>query len=250
MALLKDEVFVCLDTETTGLDPHKDRIVEVAVCTFNFQGIIESFASLIDPECPISETSLEIHRITPEMLQGKPKIEEVLPQILKIINRKIIVGHGIGFDLALLINAAKRHSLPHGLSLLTLIDTLRLARYYGNSPNNSLENLGKHFNVPVDETHRAMSDVMTNIEVFKHLAKGFRTTEELLKLLSRPIRMKVMPLGKYKGRLFSEIPQQYLEHAASLDFDQDLLYSIRVELKNRKKGNGFTQSANPFLTLE
>ena len=61
--------------------------------------------------------------------------------------------------------------------------------------------------------------------------------------------MKTMPLGKHKGRRFDEVPVEYLLWAEKKDFDQDLLYSIRLELRNRKKGGGFEQSANPFAGL-
>ena len=94
-----------------------------------------------------------------------------------------------------------------------------------------------------------MKDVMMNIAVFKHLAGRYKTVEKILDILARPIKMKYMPLGKYKGRLFSEIPLQYLQWATHIDFDQDLLYSIRLEIKKRKRGEGFSQITNPFSAL-
>ena len=48
------------------------------------------------------------------------------------------------------------------------IDTLRMARLYGESPINSLERLRQHFNIAAEGAHRAMSDVIVNIEVFKY----------------------------------------------------------------------------------
>jgi DNA polymerase-3 subunit epsilon len=124
-----------------------------------------------------------------------------------------------------------------------------MARLYGASPVNSLEHLRKHFNIPQEGAHRAMNDVIVNREVFKHLAKGYKTTEKLFDVLSRPILMTTMPFGKHKGRSFKEIPLQYLSWMSNKDFDQDLLYSIRTELKRRKKGNHFSQSGNPFINL-
>ena len=94
-----------------------------------------------------------------------------------------------------------------------------------------------------------MSDVIINIEVFKQLAKSYRSTEELIQILQKPIRLKTMPLGKHKGRRFEEIPIEYLIWAEKKDFDQDLLYSIRTELRNRKRGGRFEQSSNPFTNL-
>jgi DNA polymerase-3 subunit epsilon len=124
-----------------------------------------------------------------------------------------------------------------------------MARLYGESPVNSLERLRQHFNIAPEGAHRAMSDVIVNIEVFKYLAKSYKTTEQLLKTLEHPIKLKTMPLGKHKGRRFDEIPVEYLLWAERKDFDQDLLYSIRSELRSRKKGGGFEQSSNPFASL-
>lgn len=241
--------FVCLDCETTGLDPVGDHIIEVAAATFRFDGQVESFETLVDPGCLITESSIAIHHITDEMVKGKPKIQEILPNLLSFIGKHIIVGHGVGLDIAFLCEAAKKHVIPCSLQNNPILDTLRMARLYGESPTNSLERLREHFNIASEGAHRAMNDVVVNIEVFKFLASSYKTTEQLFERLKRPIPLKAMPLGKHKGRPFSEIPSEYLQWAANKDFDQDLLFSIRSELKRRKKGNLFGQAANPFADL-
>ena len=177
------------------------------------------------------------------------QIKEVLPQILKLIEGHPIVGHGIGFDIALIAAEAKRNQVPTKIKQAPLIDTLRLARLYGESPVNSLDMLRQHFNIEPQGVHRAMSDVLVNIEVFKHLCHRFKSTQEIFKALEKPIKLRTMPLGKHKGRKFDEIPIEYLLWAEKKDFDQDLLYSIRSEIKQRKKGGGFEQSSNPFAQL-
>lgn len=250
MTLLDKEIFVCLDCETTGLDPKSDQIIEVALVKFTFSKTMESYETLIDPQCAISEISMAIHHITDAMVQGKPKIQEILPRLFQIIDQHIVVGHGIKLDLNFLIAAAKRHHIPCPLDSTTSIDTLRLARLYGESPTNSLEKLRQHFNIESEGAHRAMSDVTVNINVFKHLSTSFKTIEQLLERLKKPILLKTMPLGKYKGRPFIEIPIEYLLWAVKADFDQDLVFSIRTELQKRKKGDRFGQATNPFSQLE
>ena len=246
---LADEIFVCIDCESTGLDTVHDRMIEVAVARFTMKEIIDSFETLIDPECEIPETSQEIHNISKEMVAGKPKVREILPKLLTFINGHIIVGHGINFDISLIAEEAKRAQIPTTIMNQTYIDTLRLARLYGESPVNSLERLRQHFNIQSEGAHRAMSDVTVNIEVFKYLTKKYKTTEEVLQILQKPIKLKVMPLGKHKGRKFDEIPLEYLLWAEKKDFDQDLLFSLRSEIRNRRRGGGFEQSANPFAKL-
>lgn len=249
MGLIHQDIFVCLDCESTGLDPQNDRMIEIAVARFTFDQILQTFESLINPECEIPQVSQEIHKISSEMLQGKPKVAEVLPEVLKMIDGHIIMGHGIGFDIALIAAEAKRSQIPTNIEKQRFIDTLRMARLYGESPINSLERLRQHFNIEPEGAHRAMSDVIVNIGVFKYLAKSYQTTEQLFKTLEKPIKLKTMPLGKHKGRKFDEIPVEYLLWAERKDFDQDLLFSIRSELRNRKRGGGFEQSSNPFSDL-
>ena len=216
---------------------------------FDAHQVYAQMETLINPECEIPETSIAIHHITPDMVKDKPTIAQVLPDILQLIGNHIIVGHGVKFDIDILAVAAERHGIPCKIRQNLYLDTLRMARLYGESPINSLEHLRKHFNIPLEGAHRAMSDVIVNREVFMCLAKRFKTTEQLFDALSRPILMTTMPLGKHKGRSLKEVPLQYLQWIVHKDFDQDLLYSVRTELKRRKKGNLFNQAGNPFLNL-
>lgn len=249
MSILEKTTFICMDCETTGLDAQADRVIEVAVAKFTFETIVDQFDSLINPECLIPETSIQIHHITQEMVANKPSIVQVIPQIFDLIGSHPIVGHGILFDIDIIAIAAERAGIPCSIRQNSYLDTLRLARLYGESPINSLEQLRRHFNIQFEGAHRAMNDVLVNIEVFKHLSSRYRTTESLFAALSKPIMLKAMPLGKHKGRLLKEIPLDYLKWAAHKDFDQDLLFSIRSELKRRKQGNLFLQSTNPFAEL-
>lgn len=249
MKNINKETFICLDLELTGLDAEKDRIIEIAIAKFTFDGIIDSFETLVDPEMIIPDTSIKIHHITQDMVSGKPKIQKLMPKILEMIGNYPIIGHGILFDLKIIMNEAKRFLLPCPLDKNITVDTLRLARLYGDSPSNALKTLGIHFNVPQDAAHRAMSDVLVNIEVFKHLAKRYGSLEKVLQILSKPVLMKMMPLGPHKGRLLKDIPLQYLLWAVRKDFDQDLMFSIKKEISDRGKGKRFEQNSNPFQSL-
>jgi DNA polymerase-3 subunit epsilon len=249
MGLVNKDIFVCLDCETTGLEIDKDQIIEVAMVRFHFDQTLESFETLIDPQMIIPEVSIAIHHITDIMVKGKPKIQEILPKVFEFVGKSIIVGHGITNDIAFLCAAAKQYHIPCKLASHPYLDTLRLARLYGESPINSLEKLRQHFNIAEEGAHRAMNDVIVNIEVFKYLARRYKTTEQIVNRLKSPIQLKTMPLGKHKGRIFSEIPVEYLRWAVNQNFDQDLLFSLKTELKKRNKGSHFGQAANPFAHL-
>ena len=249
MGLIEKDEFVCFDIEATGLDTKRDRIIEIAAVRFTFNQILESKENLINPGISIPEKTIAIHHITDDMVKDKPPIEAVLNGYLHLMNQHILIGHGITFDIAILDQAALQHGITSHLTKLPYLDTLRMARLYGESPTNSLDTLRAHFNIQSCGMHRAMSDVLINIEVFKRLSVQFKTTEALLKRLEKPILLKTMPLGKYKGRFFQAIPLTYLQWAVRQDFDQDLLYSLKTELKKRKQGNLFSQASNPFSSL-
>lgn len=249
MGKLNKDTFICIDCESTGLDTDNDRIIEIAAVKFTFDGVIASMETLVNPEKPIPEDSTKIHHITNDMVKGKPTIKEVLKDYLDFAKDIPIVGHGIGFDINIITSEAERAGIYSELKKQPSIDTLRLARLYGESAINSLEALRSHFNIPAQGAHRAMNDVMVNIEVFKFLTNNFATTEKMLHRLKKPIALKTMPLGKHKGRIYQDIPIEYLRWAAAQNFDQDLLFSLRSEINRRKKSTGFRESSNPFSSL-
>lgn len=249
MGKIEEDIFVCIDCEATGLEADKDRIVEVAIIKFRGKEVLEAAEWLVNPECEIPATSIAIHNITQDMVKDAPKEHEIIGEILRIAGNHVLIGHGIAFDIALVVNAAKRSGIHCTLQNNRSIDTLRMARIYGESKTNSLENLRLHFNVMAEGAHRAMSDVIVNTEVFRQLARAYRTTEDIMRRLEKPILMKTMPLGKYKGRLMKEVPQEFLYWMANKNFDMDLIFSVRTEIQRRKKGNLFTQSSNPFAGL-
>ena len=177
MLLLKNAAFICLDCEFTGLDPDKDRIIEMAAVRFTVSENLAQFDALVNPDCQISEDSFAIHHISQEMVMEKPKIEELLSSFFAFVGRDMIIGHGIAYDLNMLERAAIRAGIHYPIKNNLCIDTLRLARLYGDSPNNSLESLAHHFNVPNPGSHRALNDVVMNIEVYKHLVRKYKTVE-------------------------------------------------------------------------
>lgn len=246
MSLMSNTTFACIDCESTGLDCDRDRIIEVAVVLFRGSTILEQFESLVDPGMPIPKDSQQIHHISDKMCAGKPKIESLLPEIHKLVGAHPIVGHGVGFDIDLLHRAALRRHISTRLKSNLVIDTLRLARLYGELPSNSLESLRHHFNIPTDGAHRAMGDVQVNVRVFLQLTRSFETFEALTKRLEKPIEIKVMPLGKHKGRSFRDIPLEYLQWALAKRFDGDLRHTIQKEMRRRKQTRTFSQATNPF----
>src|SRR6476469_4351191 len=141
--VLTNTPLICLDCEFTGLDPEHDRIVELAAARFFGNEILDTIELLVNPGCEISPASYAIHHISEEMIHKKPPIEEILPQFFQFVGTHPIIGHAIGCDLNMLEKAAERSGIPYPLKNTPCIDTLRLARLYGDSPNNSLKSLAQ-----------------------------------------------------------------------------------------------------------
>ena len=128
MGNLKKDTFICLDVEATGLSTETDEIIELAIVKFTFDEIIDTFEALIDPKMPIPQEAIDVHHINNDMLVGKPPIEDILPEAFELIKNHIIVGHNIGYDLAMLMQAAKKRRIPCPIDVDRSIDTLRLAK--------------------------------------------------------------------------------------------------------------------------
>jgi DNA polymerase-3 subunit epsilon len=91
-------VFTAFDIETTGLDTQKDRIVELGAIKFDRRGPISRFNVLIDPGIPMPGEAGRVNNITDEMLAGKPSLETVFPDFLRLVKNTVIIAHNAPFD--------------------------------------------------------------------------------------------------------------------------------------------------------
>lgn len=104
----KKEIEIVLDTETTGLDYTRERIIEFAAVRLENGKIKDEFQTLINPHQHIRKSSMAVHGITEEMVQDAPTEEEALPKILEFIGDYPIVAHNVIFDYSFLNEAKKR----------------------------------------------------------------------------------------------------------------------------------------------
>jgi len=156
--------YIIFDFETTGLSPENDRIIEIGALKIIDDEIVDSFNELIDPKRPIPPyISSKIH-ITNEMVFGKRKVEEVLPEFLEFIENFPLIAHNAKFDMSFLLNNLERMGLKCDNAA---IDTLYLSKKYLNLEKNSLQYITNHFKINHDNAHRAFADVLALFEVYK-----------------------------------------------------------------------------------
>lgn len=157
-------IFVCLDIETTGFREDEDEIIEVAAVKFNKQGKIATLQTLIHTDVRIPLIVQELTNIKNEMLEGKPKLEAIRADLIEFCQDYPIIGHNINFDLNFL--DANNIKLPG-----KRLDTFPLSQMLINyAPSYSLETLSHHF-TSHQPSHRALDDVLANIELFDYLSK-------------------------------------------------------------------------------
>lgn len=159
--------YTVIDTETTGLNPTDgDEIIAIAAVRIVNGRILhrEIFDSFVRPNRPISASSLEIHGITPDMLRGKPTIDQVLPRFQRFVEDTVIVGHNVAFDMRFLEIQGK----PLGIAFAHLtLDTLILECLLNpNQEDKSLEGIASRLGINVTGRHTALGDALTTAEVF------------------------------------------------------------------------------------
>lgn len=162
---LKSIQFVAFDFETTGLDPQRDKIIEIGMTLFQRDKILQTFHELVDPGIPMPREVSAIHGITDEMLRGKPSIQKFLPAILDFLGRGIPMAHNASFDFAFLSEAARAEGLTIPQS--PMVDTCRLAQtLFPELPKHKLVFLVERFGIQTEKSHRALADSQSCFSVF------------------------------------------------------------------------------------
>lgn len=115
---------VFFDLETTGLNPGRDRIVEITLVKLNPDGTEESKTRLINPGVPIPEESTRIHGITDEQVADKPMFHQIARSFRDFLDGCDICGFNIKrFDIPMLEAEFRRAGVEFTRSGRSLIDT-------------------------------------------------------------------------------------------------------------------------------
>ncbi len=156
--------YVVFDFETTGLNPQKDRIVEIGALKVIDNNIVGEFNELVNPQMPIPPYISDKIHITNEMVSGKRTIEEVLPEFMDFIEDLPLVAHNARFDMGFLICGLKRMGKN---CKNPAVDTLYLSRKYLGLEKNNISYIAEHFGIELNNAHRAFSDVTALYEIYK-----------------------------------------------------------------------------------
>lgn len=170
--------YTIIDVETTGLDPAKDSLIEVAALKINNNEVIDSYSSLINPGFPISSFISELTGITNDQLATSPDAKNVLPTFYNFIGEDILVGHNVHFDINFLYDNFTKY-LGNACSN-DFVDTLRLSKkYYKGAKSYRLTSLAQDMNISVDTSHRALADCETTHQLYIKLEDVIQNIDSL-----------------------------------------------------------------------
>lgn len=183
---LLDPGFVAIDLETTGLDPRRDAIVAMAAIPFLHGRAMAGLVTLVNPGRAIPPAATAIHGIDDDAVADAPALESVLRRFDATCAGRVVVGHDVAFDLAVLARARAAAGTDgrHGLAL----DTRRLARSAcGPGRDTRLEVIAGGLGLDVMGRHTAAGDARMAGGILVGLlptlqAAGARTVADLLRL--------------------------------------------------------------------
>ena len=230
-------IVTVLDTETTSFDAKSGRMVEFAGVRLKVDGLTASYIDetsfIINPGVSIPPEASAVHHLTDRHVVNGMKYSLALGAIEEYTaDSDYVVAHNSAFD---------SKFVPVNKPWLC---TLRLARHLVESPAYSNQVLRYALNLNVDETrlgllapHRALYDVIVTAELFKYLLLKAGSLEALAEVCNKPVLIKKMPFGKYKGKAFEDIPLDYLSYMSKgTDLDSDLKATIDHHMNQKKLG--------------
>ncbi len=241
--------YVILDTETTGVGEN-DRVIQLGFVVLG-EKEVEVHNEFYSSDVPIGFGAMEVHGITPQMLEGKPTCQEsVAYKRLCELNtaENYIIIHNAPFDLGMLEKEGFKTQMK-------VIDTLRVAKHV--LPDEDAHRL-QYFRYKMElykdeqkeadalgvevKAHDAIGDVLV-LKLFLTKLKEAVTSafpdenpvEKMVDLTATPILITTFRFGKYKGKTLQEVASSdagYLRWMLSSmeNLDDDMRYSINNAL--------------------
>lgn len=243
--LLPKLPFVVLDTETTGLTPRVDHVVEFALVRYEGGEKVAEYESLYTIDGAMSDVSRALTRINPEDLQKQPRFSDEQGKIEKLLEGVVIVGQNILFDLEMLKG--------EGMDLLERpwIDSAMLASIvYPELKSYSLSYLSAVLELPHDPVHRAMGDVHATTALIE---KAWGRLQEMPKNLAEQIKAMAEKGPEGYANFFASLSEVGRENSEWLkNFKSQNSKSqknLKLQIPNEANGRVWFAVKNLDITL-
>lgn len=240
--------WVVIDTETTGLDPEEDRLVEIAAVWDNG----EYTQSLLNPgERAISFAAMATHHITGKMVRHAPACDSAdkAAGLDSLSPDTVLVFHNAEFD---------RAFLPEGMRAQPWVCTYRCALHLcpdaESHKNGALwYELGLDHPMPDDAgqmPHRALFDALMTADVLRWMLDNVpvgsvvegdesdvQAMRALYRLSRQPAVLKTCRFGKHAGTPWADVPRDFMQWVMGQDFDEDVKHTCRHWLEAQERAS-------------
>lgn len=198
-------MYAIIDVETTGGTARYERITEIAIVVHDGERVLDTYATLLNPERSIPRQITQLTGITDQMVAKAPKFYEVAKKIVEMTEGKIFVAHNVSFDYSFVREEFQR--LGYDFQRRQLC-TVRLARkVFPGLPSYSLSNLKKHFQIHADKSHRALDDTLATTRLFELMLAEQEGKGKIRTLVNHGVKETRLPPAISLERLH-EVPEQ------------------------------------------
>ncbi|MFW1677830.1 DNA polymerase III subunit epsilon [Pontibacter sp. JAM-7] len=157
---------IVLDTETTGLEPAQGHnIIEIGcVEMFNRRLTGKTYHQYVKPDRDVDEEAVQVHGITNDFLDDKPRFAEVVDEFIEFIRGAELIIHNAAFDVGFIDTELERNNHPERVANICLItDSLLLARKKHPGQKNNLDALCKRYGI--ENGHRELHGALLDSEI-------------------------------------------------------------------------------------
>lgn len=157
---------IVLDTETTGLEPSEGhRIIEIGCVELVERRLTgNNFHQYLQPDREIDTGAIEVHGITNEFLEDKPRFSDVMEDFVRYIDGAELVIHNAPFDVGFINHELALCKYGRQVKdLCAVLDTLSMARKMHPGQKNNLDALCKRYDI--DNTHRELHGALLDAEI-------------------------------------------------------------------------------------
>lgn len=230
---------IFLDTETTGNDPAKDFLCQLAYKTDR-----ETFCEFFKPPIPIPPEASAVTHITNKLIADKKAFKESnnygTIKLMLEDPTTVMVAHNARFDIAII---EKEDILP-----ANFICTLRVARALDKKnviPQYRLQYLRYYLDIEIEaDAHDALGDVLVLEQLYKRLLDKImkeenlneeKAIEKMIEISAKPSLMYSFAFGKYNGKTVEEVKDidpGYLDwmlgqKELNPDNEEDWIYTLK-----------------------
>jgi DNA polymerase III subunit epsilon len=163
---------VAIDTETTGKDPSRDRVVEIACVIWRGGAVTERRQWLVNPGMPIPEEAFLVHGIGDDQVRDAPPFSAVASEVLSALESAVPVAYNAEFDRAFVLAEFERAGTlagklpPACRKGVDWIDPLIWARELQKfEKGKSLGEVCARLGIEIAQAHRAADDAEAALRV-------------------------------------------------------------------------------------